>query len=58
MRIGFPPPFTSFTMSVFIPIAAIARMIKNLLNSLKGANMEEETPKFIATVVIMEARIK
>jgi hypothetical protein len=45
-------------MSVFRPIAAIARIMKNLLSSLKGVNMEEGTPKFIAIVVIIEANIK
>ena len=38
VKIGFPPVLTSCTMLVFIPTAAMAMMIKNLLSSLKGAN--------------------
>jgi hypothetical protein len=45
-------------ISVFSPIAAIASMIKNLLSSLKGVNIEDATPKFVAMVVIIEAKIK
>jgi hypothetical protein len=55
---GFPPLFTSFIMSVFRPMAAIARIIKNLLSSLKGVNIEEDTPELVAMVVIKEAKIK
>ena len=40
---------------VFNPIAVIAQMIKNLLNSFIGLNTEADTPKFVATVVITEA---
>lgn len=35
-RIGFPPVCMSFTMLVCIPIAAIAIIMKNLLNSFNG----------------------
>ena len=56
--IGFPPDFTSFTMFVFKPIAAIARMIKNLLSSLNGVNIDEGTPKLVAIVVKIEANTK
>ncbi|MFA7074498.1 MAG: hypothetical protein WC234_04845, partial [Endomicrobiaceae bacterium] len=34
INIGFEPVFTSLTMFVFKPIAAIAIIMKNLLNSL------------------------
>jgi hypothetical protein len=56
--IGFPPDFTSFTMFVFKPIAAIARMIKNLLSSLNGVNTAAGTPKLVAIVVMIEANTK
>lgn len=58
ITIGFPPLFTNFTISVLSPIAAIARIIKNLLKSLKGEKKEVETPIFVAMVVIREAKIK
>ena len=58
IMIGLPPDFISFTMFVFKPIAAMARIIKNLLNSFKGINIDEGTPKPVAIVVITEARIK
>ena len=53
---GFPPVFTSFTISVFNPMAAIAITIKNLLSVFSGAKNAEETPKFVATVVITLAK--
>ena len=43
-RIGLPPFFISLTIFVFRPMAAIARMIKNLLSSFTGPNVEAETP--------------
>ena len=36
IKIGLPPVFTNFTRLVLRPIAAIAIMIRNLLNSLIG----------------------
>ena len=38
-------------------MAAIAIMIKNLDNSLSGANTLESTPKFTHTVVKIAAKI-
>ena len=58
IRMGLPPVFTSFTMSVFRPMADIAITIKNLLSCLKGENTPEETPRLTATVVIRDAPIK
>lgn len=58
IRIGLPPVFTNFTISVFNPMAAIAMTMKNLLNSLKGLKKDVGIPKFTATVVIMDAAIK
>ena len=52
---GFPPVLISLMIFVFNPIAVIAQMIKNLLNSFIGLNTEADTPKFVATVVITEA---
>jgi len=56
--IGFPPVFTSFIIFVFKPIAAMARMIKNLLSSLNGINTDEGTPKPVAIVVTTDANTK
>ena len=42
----------------FKPIAAMARTIKNLLNSLTGRKKLGETPKLVAMVVIIEAAKK
>ena len=39
-------------------MAAIAIMIKNLDNSLSGANTLESTPKFTQIVVKIAAKIK
>jgi len=36
----------------------MARVIKNLLSSLKGANIDDGTPRPVAMVVIREASIK
>ena len=37
---GFPPVFTSFTISVLSPIAPIARTIMNFESVLNGANTD------------------
>ena len=55
---GFPPVLMSFTISVFSPIAAIARTIKNLDSSLIGVKKSAEIPADTAMVVIMEAPMK
>lgn len=55
---GLPPVFTSFTISVERPIAAIARIIKNLLMNFIGSNILGLIPIPVATVVITEAIIK
>ena len=57
-KMGFPPDLMSFTILLFSPIAAIAIIMQNLLNSLSGVKTSPETPKFNATVVISEAIIK
>ena len=51
-RIGRPPLFINFTMSVLNPIAAIAIIIKNLDKSLSGTNTSAGTPTAVAIVVI------
>lgn len=38
-------------------MAAMARVIKNLLSSLSGANTDDGTPRLMAIVVIREATI-
>ena len=48
----------SLTRSVFSPIAAMARMMKNLLNSLMGAKTEAGIPAPMAMVVMTEAPMK
>lgn len=55
---GFPPVFTSFTISLFRPIASIAITIKNLLISFNGTNMLGSAPKIVAIVVMMDAIMK
>jgi len=55
---GLPPDFTSFTVLVFRPMAAMARTMTNLLRVLTGANTAASTPRETATVVIMEAPMK
>ena len=55
MKMGFPPDFTSFTRSVFSPMAAMAITMKNLLRVLKGANVELGTPATLQTVVMTDA---
>ena len=55
---GFPPVFTSFTISVLSPIAPIARTIMNFESVLNGANTDSSTPQAMAIVVINEARMK
>lgn len=58
MRMGLPPVRMSFTRSVFSPMAAMARMMKNLLSSLTGEKTEAGTPAPMARVVMTEAPIK
>lgn len=58
MKMGLPPVRTSFTMSVFRPMAAIAIMMKNLLSSLNGENTLPGTPRAVEMVVISEASTK
>lgn len=58
IRIGLPPVFTSFTILVFRPIAAIAITIKNLDSSFSGANTSAGTPAAVAMVVITDAPMK
>ena len=55
VKIGLPPVLTSLTILVFKPIAAIAMIIRNLLNSFSGAVTLVGSWK---TVVTTEARIK
>lgn len=57
-NIGFAPLFTSLTIFVFIPIAAIAITIRNLLSVFKGSNRSALTPQLTAIVVIIDAPIK
>ena len=57
-KIGRPPLFTSFTISVLNPIAAIAIIIKNFDNSFSGLNIAAGTPIDVATVVMRLAPIK
>lgn len=65
-KIGFPPVLISFTMSVFIPIADIAIMIKNLLIFFRKLNIlsatarisESEGTNVLISVVITDARTK
>lgn len=57
-NIGFAPLFTSLTMLVFIPIAAIAITMRNLLSVLSGSNTSALTPQLTAIVVITDAPIK
>ena len=62
--IGFPPFFTSLTMSVLRPIALIAITIKNLLNLFRKLNMllavSNEYPEqnLVIIVVMMDADTK
>ena len=56
--IGFPPVLISLTIFVLRPMAAIARIIKNLLSSFIGEKTEAFTPSDKAIVVIIEANIK
>lgn len=56
--IGFPPVFINLIIFVFRPIAAIARTIKNLLNSLTGLKTARSAPAETEIVVITDARIK
>ena len=56
MRIGLPPDFTSLTISVLSPMAAMT--IKNLDNVFKGANTVLLTPFMVQTVVMTDAKTK
>ena len=47
-----PPDLMSLITLLFRPIAAIAIIIKNLLNSFNGVNMSEFTPRLMDIVVI------
>ena len=58
MKIGLPPVLTSFTILVFMPIAAIAITIKNLDSVLSGVNTPAGTPTVVHTVVMMDASTK
>ena len=58
MRIGLPPDFTSLTISVLSPMAAIAMTMKNLDNVFKGANTVLLTPFMVQTVVMTDAKTK
>ena len=58
MKIGFPPDFTSFTISVLKPMAIIAMTIKNLDNVFKGLKTLLSIPLMVHRVVMMEARTK
>ena len=56
IKIGLPPFFTSFTISVCRPTAPIAIMIKNLLSSFKGRKISGDICNtFVETVVMTEA---
>lgn len=55
---GLPPVFISLMILLFRPIALIAMIIRNLLNSFIGLKNELSTPKLTAIVVIIEAIIK
>ncbi len=55
MRMGLPPVRISLTKSVFRPMAAMARTMKNLLSSLMGAKTEAGIPAPMAMVVMTEA---
>lgn len=55
VNMGLAPVFTSFTMFVLSPIAAIAIIIRNLLKSFSGAVVSDGRRN---TVVTMEASTK
>ena len=55
---GLPPDFTSFTRSVFRPMAAMAMMMKNLESVFSGANTAASAPAATAMVVMMLATRK
>ena len=52
MRMGLAPDFTSFTRSVFRPMAAMARIIRNLLRDLNSVKLLSGTPRAVQRVVI------
>ena len=55
MRMGLAPLLTSFTRSVFRPMAAMAMTMKNLLKAFRGAKAAASAPAATATVVMTEA---
>ena len=55
MKIGLAPLLISLTILVFNPMAAIAMIIKNLLNSFNGA---VTVPGRLNTVVMTDANTK
>ena len=58
MRRGLAPDFTSFTRSVFSPMAAMAMTMKNLLRVFSGANTAASAPAATAMVVMRLATRK
>ena len=58
MRMGLAPLLTSFTRSVFRPMAAMAMTMKNLLKAFRGAKAAASAPAATATVVMTEAARK
>ena len=56
MRMGLPPVFTSFTTSVFRPMAAMAMTMKNLLRVFRRREAAAASASGgTATVVMTEA---
>ena len=54
---GLPPDFTSFTRSVFRPMAAMAMMMKNLLSVFqRSEHAAASAPAATATVVMMRGQ--
>lgn len=58
ITIGLPPVLINLTIFVLIPMADMARIMKNLLSSLIGVKKEAGTPKEVVMVVMMEANTK
>ena len=57
-KMGLPPVFISLIILLFRPMALIAIIIRNLLNSFTGLKNALSTPRLTAIVVIIEAIIK
>ena len=57
-KIGLPPLFTSLTILVLRPMAAIAITMKNLLRVFNGINTSFGMPADTHMVVMMEAATK